>query len=135
MSQRAKYSIKFGSIKIQFPRCVKIIDKPIDVDCIEALSGIIHCDYIIRFVLNDMYFCLIVEDTSLPELKDIKKIEKCYEYFIRQSDKGTIVIKLLHFKRGARAPILKLASKNKVELFKCTKTIDVEQILRKRNFL
>lgn len=124
--------IKLNSIKVKLPKNAKILEGPINVNHVDSLSSRSHCDYIIKFQFHDQLFYVIIEDTGIPEIKDLDKVDNCYDYFVHGDI--CIVLKIVHHKGRVNTMVLKLANHKKIDLVRCSKTINVKKLLQKRGY-
>ncbi|PUA33101.1 MAG: hypothetical protein B7O98_01285 [Zestosphaera tikiterensis] len=85
-----------------------------------------------EYVLN-----IVIEDTGTPELRDIRKLEESYDRLIEKNflqPANAIKMLLLHHKGGVDSLLKSLAMRSKVEVVRCSKSIDLYTLLRKREF-
>jgi len=80
---------------------------------------------------------IVIEDTGLPELKDIQKLEESYNRLVGEGFfKSTRAIKmlLLHHRGGVHGLLKKYASSSKVEVLRCNEDINLNTLLMRRGF-
>jgi len=126
---------KIGKLKLKFPSQAKIIEC-IDVDKIPEIDEIIHCDYIILFAVKKRNFIILIEDTGVPEIRDLDKVDSCLNFIhhLINLDMHEIYakIKIVHFRKKVSGIFTKVAISRRIEYKKCDNPIDIENILQER---
>ncbi|ADM27605.1 hypothetical protein Igag_0778 [Ignisphaera aggregans DSM 17230] len=91
------------------------------------IALVIKCN---KYVIN-----IVIEDTGVPEPKDIQKLEASYNKLVEeeffQSTKA-IKMLLLHHRGGVHWTLKKLASRPNVEVLRCNEDIDLNTLLMRR---
>ncbi len=130
--------IKIGRYTVKIPNFIDV-ERRIDA---ESLCRMLHfkgkrCDAII--ILFDKRtkrkFVVYIEDTGVPEIRDLDKLESCIQLFrnsIGENYDNTIQVKILHHRGGIRRNIFLAFRSRAVEIQRCGDKIDFESIYYKR---
>jgi len=91
------------------------------------IALVIKCN---KYVIN-----IVIEDTGVPELRDIQKLEESYNKLVEeeffQSTKAIRML-LLHHRGSVRGPLMKRALSSKVNVLRCNEDIDLNTLLMRR---
>jgi len=126
--------VRIKNLKIILPSSAELL-KLSDLDEALAQSSkrsdialVIKCG---KYVIN-----IVIEDTGVPMLEDINKLEESYAKLIEkrffQSTKA-IKMLLLHHRGNVHVSLTKQALRSNVELLRCDKNIDLNVLLAKRD--
>jgi len=125
--------VKIKNITITFPSNAELL-KRADLD--EVLNQASKkSDVALVLKCGEYIINIVIEDTSKPELRDIRKLEESYDRLIEKNflqPTNAIKILLLHNKGGIDGLLKSLAMSSKVEVVRCSKDIDLDNLLRKR---
>jgi len=85
-----------------------------------------------KYVIN-----IVIEDTGVPEPKDIQRLDESYDKLVEEGFfQSTRAIKmlLLHHRGDVHWALMSLASSYKIEVLRCNKDIDLNSLLMRRGF-
>ncbi len=129
--------INVKGFKIKIPEDFNVV-KIVDVEEYCRKHRVLgkRCDSII--VLKDregVSYIIAVENTGVPELRDLEKLELCIEradlFLKEQYRENKIFIKILHYKGGIRTPLLPALKAKAIEKWKCNRPLDFYSIYRR----
>ncbi len=122
-----------GKYRIRYPVNLTVVCKK-DVDQVDSLRHRPHCDAIYVFREKDTFYIVIIEETGVPEPRDLDKLRVCEEYLSEIVDKGgsPLIIKILHHKGGVHRNIVSLIRRYFIEIQRCGNEIRFDRIYYRR---
>ncbi len=123
--------VKVGKLRIQVPVDADVQDAK-NLDNIYG-SSIKHPDVLLVVKYGQQTYAVIIEDTGVPEPKDLERLRESSEDLRRREliPQGAIIVKLLHHKGSVHTTLKRLALSYKVELQRCSDHIDLALLLEK----
>jgi len=131
--------VRIKNVKIILPHNAELL-KLRDLD--ESLAQPLkrseeRSDIALAIKCSEYVINIVIEDTGVPELRDIQKLEVSYNKLVEEEFfQSTRAIKmlLLHHRGGVHGPLKKCALSSKVEVLRCSEDIDLNTLLMRRGF-